>query len=606
MKSDGVIVMGISGLHNSVPFKKKRFPMLSARQYRIAQGFDAAAALITHEGVKAAVAEERFTGEKTTGAFPVNAMNYCLRASNLIPEEVDYIGHGFCYEPYKSFYEQDVNAERQFAEVYSRKAQLECLQAYFPLENWDDKLIQVPHHLAHAASTFYPSGFNEALILITDGMGEQHNTTVAVGHGNEIEIISQIPGLHSIGILYGVMTMYLGYLFGMDEYKVMGLAAFGNPNRYYKKMAGLVKLRGDGTYTIPILYENRSDLEKETYAGSLAILSEMFGPLRDPDGEVTTHHMDVAAALQTVLQNCLMHVLRHYKKATGQKNLCMAGGVALNCTANGIIKRSRLFREIFIQPAAGDDGTALGAALNIWHQLEPKQPVKRMGLPLYGPEYNDTEIESAIQLCKDCVCTHFSSFDELVKKVADLLAKGLIVAWFQGRMEFGPRALGNRSILGDPRDKEMCDRINRRIKKREDFRPLAPAVIKEAAPKYFDIETGDEAAFAYMLLLTQVKPDYRDQIPAVTHIDGTARVQCVSKEDNIRFWTLLNAFGRISGVPVLLNTSLNVQGQPIVNSPEEALSTFLSADLDALVMGNFLLIRRAIHNKLAGSGDERS
>ena len=230
----------------------------------------------------------------------------------------------------------------------------------------------------------------------------------------------------------------------------MGLAAFGNPNRYFKKMAGLVKLAGDGTYTIPILYENKTDLEKETYAGSMAILSEMFGPPREPEDEVATHHMDVAAAIQTVLQNSLLHVLRHYKKETGQKNLCTAGGVALNCTANGIIKRSRLFREIFIQPAAGDDGTALGAALFIRHQIEPKQPVTRMRLPLWGPEYYETEVESAIQLCKDCVCTHYSSFDELVKKVADPLAKGLIVAWFQGRMEFGPRALGNRSILAIP------------------------------------------------------------------------------------------------------------------------------------------------------------
>ena len=363
-------------------------------------------------------------------------------------------------------------------------------------------------------------------------------------------------------------------------------------------MAGLVKLAGDGTYTIPILYENRTDLEKETYAGSLAILSEMFGPPRKPDDDVTTHHMDVAAAIQAVLQNCLLHVLRHFKKETGQKNLCLAGGVALNCTANGIIKRSRLFREMFIQPAAGDDGTALGAALFIRHQLVPKQSLKRMGLPLWGPSYNDSEIESVLKNCGEYVCTRYASFDELARETAALLAKGQIVAWFQGRMEFGPRALGGRSILGDPRDKEMRDRINRRIKKREDFRPFAPAVINEEASRYFDIEAGDEASYAYMLSLTQVKADYQDCLPAVTHIDGSARVQCVSKEDHPRFWTLLNAFGKISGMPVLLNTSLNVQGQPIVNSPEEALATFLSANLDALVMENFLLLRRDIHRVL--------
>ena len=575
--------------------KKKLFPALSARQYRIAQGFDAAAALVTSEGVKAAAAEERFTGEKTTGTFPVNAMNYCLKAANLTPDDVDYLGHGFCYKPYKSLYDLSENTARQYEEVYSRKAQLRCLQDYFPSINWDDKFIQVPHHLAHAASTFYPSGFEESLILITDGIGEQHNTTIAVGHGNQIEIIRQIPGLHSIGILYGVITMYLGFFFGMDEYKVMGLAAFGNPNRFFNKMADLVKLEGDGTYTIPILYKNRTELEKETYAGSLAILSEMFGPPREPDDDVKTHHMDVAAALQAVLQNCLLHVLRYFKKETGQKNLCMAGGVALNCTANGIIKRGRLFREIFIQPAAGDDGTALGAALFIRHQLVPQQSVKRMGLPLWGPGYNETQIESVLKDCSEYVYTRYDSLDGLVRKTAALLAKGLIVAWFQGRMEFGPRALGSRSILGDPRDKEMRNLINQRIKKREDFRPFGPAVINEEASRYFDIEAGDEASYAYMLSLTQVKADYRDCLPAVTHIDGSARVQCVSKQDQPRFWALLKTFGKISGVPVFFNTSLNVQGQPIVNSPEEALATFLSANLDALVMENFLLVRRDIH-----------
>jgi carbamoyltransferase len=553
----------------------------------------------------AAAAEERFTGEKTTGTFPVNAMNYCLQAAKLTPDNVDYLGHGFCYEPYKSFYELSENAARQYEEVFSRKAQLQCLQDYFPSINWDDKFIQVPHHLAHAASTFYPSGFEESLILITDGMGEQHNTTIALGRGNQIEIIKQIPGLHSIGILYGVMTMYLGFFFLMDEYKVMGLAAFGNPNRYFNKMADLVKLEDDGTYTIPILYKNRTELEKETYAGSLAILSEMFGPPREPDDDVTTHHMDVAAALQAVLQNCLLHVLRYFQKETGQKNLCMAGGVALNCTANAIIKRSRLFREIFIQPAAGDDGTALGAALFIRHQRVSNQPAKRMRLPLWGPGYNEAQIESVVKNCSTYAYTRFASLDELFGKTAALLAKGQIVAWFQGRMEFGPRALGSRSILGDPRDKEMRNRINQRIKKREDFRPFGPAVINEEASRYFDIETGDEASYSYMLSLTQVKTDYQDRLPAVTHIDGSARVQCVSKQDQPRFWELLKTFGKISGVPVLLNTSLNVQGQPIVNSPEEALATFLSAKLDALVMENFLLVRRDVYNKFSEREDER-
>lgn len=586
-------IIGISGLHNSVSFKKREFPDLSSRQYRIAQGLDSAAALVTRDGIQAVAAEERFTGEKATGSFPVNAIQYCLDAAHILPDAVDYIAHGFSYEPFHSFfYEQSEFTRKQFAEVYSQEAQIRFIQEYLPNYNWADKFIPVPHHLAHAASTFYLSGFPEALILIADGMGEVHSMTIAVGKENQIEIIKQVPALHSLGIVYGVFTLYLGFYMNLDEYKVMGLAPYGNPRRYFSKLMDYIHLKTDGTYTIPLFSQDKTLEEKETHSGVLQALAEQFGPPRDPDAEITQHHMDIAAALQSALQASLTHVLRHSKKETGQSNLCMAGGVALNCTANGVIKRSRMFKEMFIQPAAGDDGSALGAALYVQRQYEPNLPSKKMALPLWGPCYETDEIEQVLEQRPECESTFFDSFDDLAREIAQRIAEGQIVAWFQGRMEFGPRALGNRSILADPRDPGMRDRINALVKKREAFRPFAPAVTVEAASQFFEIDKGDESIYAYMLFVTPVRAAYREQLPAITHVDGSARVQTVSKEESPRFWTLLNEFGRVSGIPVLLNTSFNVRGQPIVRTPTEAVETFLFAKLDVLVIGNYVVVRK--------------
>ena len=585
-------VIGISGMHNSVSFKKKFFPNLSPRAYRIVQGFDAAAALVTKNGIQASAAEERFTREKATGSFPVNAIQFCLQAANLSHQDVDYIAHNFDYEPYRSVFASSDLAQKQFEEVYAREVQLQWLDEYLPGWGWDKKFVQVPHHLAHAASSFYVSGLPEALILIVDGVGEQHSTTVAVGRENHIDIIKQAPPFHSLGILYGIFTLYLGFAFCMEEYKVMGLAPYGNPRRYFQKMMDLVHLNKDGMYTVPIIAQNQTAEEKETYAGTLRILADMFGPPRESEAEITQHHMDIAAGLQSVLQTSLLHLLRIFKKETGQTNLCMAGGVALNCTANGIIKRSRLFREVFVQPASGDDGTALGAALYVQRLHEPAVPLKKMALPLWGPSYPQREIDQTLDRYEECEKRCFESFDDLAKNVAQRIADGQIVAWFQGRMEFGPRALGNRSILADPRHPGMRDRINALVKKREGFRPFAPAVTVEAASQFFEIEAGDEAGYAHMLFVTQVRAAYREQLPAITHVDGSARVQTVAKEDSLRFWTLLDEFGKLTGMPVVLNTSFNVRGQPIVCTPTEAVDTFLFANLDALVVGDSLVIRK--------------
>lgn len=583
-------VIGISGLENSLPFKRRVFPNLTAREYRIAQGFDSAAALVTNRGIQAAAAEERFTTEKATGAFPVNAIRYCLAEARLEPSAIDYIAHGFSYEPFKAFYDQDDYLKAQFSEVYSRAAQVTALTRYLPEWRWPDRFIAVPHHLAHAASAFYPSGFEEALILVCDGMGEFHSATIAVGRGNDIHTIKQVPGLQSLGILYGVFTLYLGFFMALDEYKVMGLAPYGNPRRHFNKIMELVRLKDDGTYEIPILSQNRTLEEKETYRGTLALLTKIFGPSRAPDSTISQDHMDIAAGLQATLQAALMHLLQHFKKETEQINLCMAGGVALNCTANGVINRSRLFRNVFVQPAAGDDGTALGAALHVQRAQDPSAHDSKMTVPLWGPSYGDEEIAAALATHPDCQFRLFESFERLVEEVTQRLAEGQVIAWFQGRMEFGPRALGSRSIIADPRDPKMRDRINALVKKREEFRPFAPAVTYEAAAQYFDIRRGDEATYANMLFITQVRQPFREKLPAITHVDGSARVQTVSREDNPRFWHLLDGFGKLTGMPILLNTSFNVRGQPIVRTPAEAIDTFLSANLHALVIGNRLAV----------------
>lgn len=582
-------IIGISGVHQNVAFKIREFPGLSRREYRINQGFDSAAALVRGSGVVAAAAEERFTREKATGDFPVRALQYCLQAGNIRISEVDFLAHGFAYEPFQLAFQEPDHARKQYQELYCPEVQKRHLNHYFPNIDWERKFISVPHHLAHAASAFYPSGFEESLILVSDGMGEVHSMTVAVGKGTQIHVLRQVPAFHSLGILYGVFTLYLGFYMGMDEYKVMGLAPYGNPRRHFGKVMELVNLKTDGTYTIPAFANDKTPVEKETHAGVLKMLAEKFGPPREPDSEITQDHRDIAAALQAVLQTCQLHVARHFKRETGQNRLCLAGGVALNCSVNGVLRRSRLFEHMFVQPAAGDDGCALGAALFAQKLQDPDFKPRKMVMPLWGPEFEDDEIRRALEERADCVWTKVETFDELCNQVAVRLAAGKVIAWFQGRMEFGPRALGNRSILADPRDPGMRERINRLVKKREGFRPFAPVVTAESARRYFEIAPGDEDTFAHMLYVTQVLPAYRQKLPAITHVDGSARVQTVSQEQNPPLWRLLKAFEQVTGLPILLNTSFNVKGEPIVCTPREATNTFRNARLDALVLGNYLV-----------------
>ena len=583
-------IIGISGFDNSVRFKKAEWPGLSRRQYRIAQGFDAAATLVRDGQVVAAAAEERFTYEKATGAFPINAIRYCLKEAGLGLADVDYIAHGFSYDRFRSYFEQDPYTARQFDAIYSRDALRRVVGEHLPDFAFDDRFVQVPHHLAHAASTHYLSGFDESLTCVVDGMGEMESMTLYLGRGNELEELVKIPALHSLGILYGIFTMYLGFHMNHDEYKVMGLAPYGNAREHFAQVMELIQLKPDGTYSIGALARDATQEEKETHDGVINYLAEKFGPAREPGSEMSQRYMDLAASLQAALQTCLMHTLTHFARQTRQRNLAMAGGVALNCTANGVIRRSGLFRKMFIQPAAGDDGSSTGAALHLHRHHHPQSSNERMPVPYWGPGFSNEDIAEELDGRDDIEVTRFDSFAALSKEVAGRLRDGQIISWFQGRMEFGPRALGNRSILGDPRAPDMRDRINALIKKREGFRPFAPAVMASAASRFFEIDEGDEETYEHMLYVVSVKPEHRDGLPAITHVDGSARIQTVTQESNERFFSLLTDFGALTDVPIILNTSFNVQGQPIVCTPREGVDTCLSAGLDALAIGDFLVL----------------
>ena len=591
-------ILGFSGCDRAVPFKRRAFPGLSQREYRIAQGFDSAAALVDDGQVVAAAAEERFSRDKGTGAFPVAALRYCLEAGKLSPNQIDLIAHGFDYSPHAEFFHADDHTSKQYDNVFAPEIQRGLIEEHFPGTGLSDKYLAVDHHLAHACSAFFPSGYSEALVLVSDGMSEVQSATAYVASPDGFQVIREIPALHSLGILYGVMTLYLGFFLGLDEYKVMGLAPYGDAHRYFDDMMGFVSLHDDGSYTIPLLAANKTTLEKATHAGVLDELIGRFGPPRTPESELTQQHMDLAAAMQSVFLTVQLHLLRVLQQETQQNRLCLAGGCALNCSANGAIRRSRLFDKIFVQPASGDDGTALGAALYAAH-LHSDSSVRRhpvrMGLPLYGPSFSNRDVERVLD-SDSSGRYHVSAFgdnDQLIDEVARRIAGGEVVAWFQGAMEFGPRALGSRSILADPTSAIMRDKINGLVKKREGFRPFAPAVAAGSAGEYFEIEPGDEHTYEHMLFVTRVRQAHREQLPAITHVDGSARVQTVFPEQSPKLSSLLNHLQPLIGYPAVLNTSFNVRGQPIVRTPEEAIETFLLANLDALVLEDYLLVPAA-------------
>jgi carbamoyltransferase len=582
-------ILGISGLAASMDFKRTHCPGADEREYRISQGHDSAAALVIDGSLVAAAAEERFNLKKHSGALPVGATRYCLAEGSISLDEIDEIVHAFDYSPYEQIYSLDPRSQELYRKVFSREALLASIRSNFP-EFPPERVCHIPHHLAHAASAYFTSGWlEESLVVVIDGMGETQSATVYRAKKDSLETIKEISASNSIGIFYSLVTLHLGFDFNADEYKIMGLAPYGDPKRFRPFFEQAVELKADGTVRIPALRLNRTTEERESYLATRQYLSEKLVKQRGPDEEITDIHRDVAAALQDCLNRVILHICSHFGSETGLRKLALAGGVALNCTANGKLMRSGLFEDIYVQPAAGDDGSALGAAL--YRSWEAGEVINsRMPVPFYGPAHDGDEVESALAEFKGRIdIVRFAELKEACSKAALLIADGRVLAWYRGRMEFGPRALGNRSILADPGNLEMRDRINAMVKKREAFRPFAPAVSIEQVHLWFEVPPGTE--LPYMIATVKVREECRGQLPAITHVDGTARVQTVSQKDNPDFHALLRAVGETTGRQMVLNTSFNVKGQPIVNSPRQAIKTFLSTGIEFLFIEN-LLIRR--------------
>lgn len=559
-------------------------------ELRIRQGLDSAAALLIDGQIVAAAAEERFTGEKQTGSFPIGAINYCLTEGGLNIGQVDEIVHAFEYSPFERASQLDPVSARRYAAVYSRAALLKHIQTHLPGFP-EAKVHHVPHHLAHAASAYLTSGWDECLVIVVDGMGEVESATVYHASGGRMKKLHSISASHSIGILYSLITLHLGFDFNGDEYKIMGLAPYGRPEKFRPFFEKAVEFLPSGAIRIPLLSLNNAGEERENYRASRRFFDAELGPRRRKDEEITSHHRDIAAALQECLEATMLHICGHFQKETFSRRLALAGGVALNCTSNGSLVRSNLFDEIYVQPAAGDDGAALGAAL-YRAALHGEGRNHRLPVPFFGPSSSSAEITNAIREYQSDI--HVTSFRDLAAVSAEAarwIARGRVIAWHRGRMEFGPRALGNRSILADPSHPEMRDRINAMVKKREAFRPFAPAVSLEQAHLWFDM--APETHLPYMITTVNVREAHREALPAITHVNGSARVQTVSEKDNPDFHALLKEVGKITGREMLLNTSFNVKGQPMVNTAREAIATFLGTGIQALFLENHLVTKRS-------------
>ncbi|MFY9954051.1 carbamoyltransferase [Bradyrhizobium sp.] len=578
---------------------------------------DSAAALVEDGRIVAAAQEERFTRKKHDPSFPMHAISYCLETAGARLSDIDHV----------AFYDKPFLKFERLLETYIALAPagFRSFQMAIPLwlkeklfqksllrnklqqfdEEFDGaRLLFTEHHLSHAASAFYPSPFDKAVVLTMDGVGEWATTSAALGEGNRLEIFQEIHFPHSLGLLYSAVTYYTGFKVNSGEYKVMGLAPYGQPKYAQLILDHLIDLKPDGSF--------RLDMSYFDYCTGLTMTNERFAklfgqPVRAPDELLTPFHMDVAASIQAVLEEAVLRLTRSLANKTGARNLCLAGGVALNCVANGKVLRDGKFDHIWIQPAAGDAGGAVGAALAAFHQFkgEPRSvaPCDAMSGAFLGPEFSQGEIERRL----GAAGARFAVLAEekMVEATAKALSDQLAVGWFQGRMEFGPRSLGARSILGDPRSPAMQKNLNLKVKYRESFRPFAPVVLREDVSDWFELDSDSP----YMLIVADVRDDKRramsaqehalfgidklnvsrSEIPAVTHVDYSARIQTVSANINPLFHRLLRQFKALSGCPVLVNTSFNVRGEPIVCTPEDAFRCFMGNELDVLVVGNCVL-----------------
>jgi carbamoyltransferase len=583
---------------------------------------DSAAALLVDGHIVAAAQEERFTRIKHDSGFPCRAIEYCLREGQLRGSDLDAVA--FYDKPFpkfermlETFFAFVPRGYRSFAaglpvwikeKLFQKNMLLKALRDFDSDADWHSKLLFSEHHLSHAASAFYPSPFQRAAILTMDGVGEWATTSLAVGEGRDIRILKEIHFPHSLGLLYSAFTYYTGFKVNSGEYKVMGLAPYGEPKYADVIRSHLIDIKEDGSYRLNMTYFDYASGLRMTNAH----FDALFGaPPRRPESPLTQREMDLAASIQAVTDEIVLKLARAIAKETGERNLCLAGGVALNCVTNGKLLRERIFDRLWIQPAAGDAGGALGAALAAHHLWAQKPRVETsvdaMRGSYLGPSYAQEEIESRLTACG----ARFRVLpeDALIEECARLLAAEKALGWHQGRMEFGPRALGGRSILGDARSPAMQKTLNLKVKHRESFRPFAPSVLREDVAEWFDLDCDSP----YMLLVADVREGKRipmsdaqkklfgieklnvprSTIPAVTHVNHSARIQTVRQDTNPRYHALISRFKALTGCPVIVNTSFNVRGEPMVESPEDAFRCFMGTELDALAVGNCLLLKDA-------------
>jgi len=542
---------------------------------------DSACCILCDGVLKAAAQEERFTRKKHDPSMPYHAFRYCLEQAGLDITDIDYVAY---YEnPVKKLSRQlwsrhYTGNEDLMIKLSPRRPEMEMRD----LLGYEGPIKMYDHHRSHAASAYYYSGFDDSAIFTVDGVGEWATTTYGVGSGVRIDMLEEVHFPHSIGLLYSAITNYLGFEVNEGEYKVMGLAPYGKP-LYTQQIRQLIHMDPKGQFRLEMKYYDFME-GKRMFSD---VLCELFGrPQRQPESRLDQFEADVAKSLQVVLEEILLQKAEYLYDITRMDNLCMAGGVALNCVANGNILRKGPFRKLFVQPAANDSGCALGAAALAYVDATGRRPQNEQLTHVYlGPAYDNNSIANILEATSFKVMDYRNDEEGLLRKTARLLADGKVIGWFHGRMEFGPRSLGARSILADPRDPGMRDKINRMVKKREGFRPFAPAVLEEAAFEYFDLDHISP----FMLETCRVTSGL--DLPAITHVDGSARVQTVSDATNPRFAGLLRQFCLLTGCPILLNTSFNVRGEPIVCSPEDALKCFITTEIDFLVLQDFIICR---------------
>ena len=583
---------------------------------------DSAASLLVDGQIVAAAQEERFSRKKHDSGFPFNAIKYCLSEARVTGEDIDHVV--FYEKPFPKF-ERLLETYLAYApkgfrsflmampvwlteKLFQKRNLIKALETHVDSDvDWKSKILFSEHHLSHAASAFYPSPFESAAVLTMDGVGEWPTTSLAIGNGNELEIIKEIHFPHSLGLLYSAFTYFTGFKVNSGEYKVMGLAPYGKPIYTQIILDNLIDLKPDGSFHL--------NMEYFDYPAGLKMTNKKFadlfgGPARQSEAELTQREMDLAASIQEVTEEVVLRICRSIAKETGQRNLCLAGGVALNCVANGKLLRDGSFDNIWIQPAAGDAGGALGAALAVHYlMLNESRTVDSTGNDMQGSYLGSgfSQVEIEQRLTELGAVFETLDDDQLINETAQALASGKAVGWHQGRMEFGPRALGNRSILADPRNSDTQKTLNLKVKFRESFRPFAPSILSEHVSQWFDINTDSP----YMLLVADVAQSKkqemtaeqealfgieklnvrRSDIPAVTHVDYSARIQTVHHETNPRYHALISKFNELTGCPVLVNTSFNVRGEPIVESPEDAFRCLMGTGLDLLAIGNSILYR---------------